>query len=202
MAFEFIYLNNTLIFFFFFLSLLFFRAKVFFFVVRLFAVMQRSFPLWDACVVACWQCGLRTERENIGTLQYYFSYTICRSMKSLLIVCSQDFVCTIKTGVENVVNFDHCSPRFSRIYDQGWNVTSTSCVALTQVECNLPAIYSSDSSDCVSRDSRSRRWTFQGRGKKYTSILFLHVCLSPSSLLFTGENFLPRNKFDCRFNRH
>lgn len=98
------------------------------------------------------------------------------------------------------MNFDHCSPQFSRIYDQGWNVTTTSCVALTQVECNLPAIYSSDSSDCVSRDSRPRMWTFQGGRKKYTSILF-HVCslLSSPLLLFTGENFLPRNKFDCRF---
>lgn len=147
----------------------------------------------------CWQCGLRTERENIGTLQYYFSYTICRSMKSLLIVCSLDFVCTIKTGVENVVNFDHCSPR---IYDQGWNVTSTSCVALTQVECNLPAIYSSDSSNCVSRDSRPRRWTFQGGEGKNIPRYYSSTLFAPSSLLFTGENFLPRNKFDCRFNRH
>lgn len=99
------------------------------------------------------------------------------------------------------VNFDHCSPQFSRIYDQGWNVTTTSCVALTQVECNLPAIYSSDSSDCVSRDSRSRTWTFQGgrRGKNIPRYYSTFPPLLSPSLLFTRENFLPRNKFDCRF---
>lgn len=76
-----------------------------------------------------------------------------------------------------------------------------SCVALTQVECNLPAIYSSDSSDCVSRDSRSRTWTFQGgrRGKNIPRYYSTFPPLLPPSLLFTQENFLPRNKFDCRF---
>lgn len=145
--------------------------------------------------------GLRTERENIGTLQYYFSYTICRSMKSLLIVCSQDFVCTIKTGVETWIST--IVPRSSRgsMTKVGTLPRLVSCVALTQVECNLPAIYSSDSSDCVSRDSRSRTWTFQGgrRGKNIPRYYSTFPPLLPPSLLFTRENFLPRNKFDCRF---
>lgn len=53
MAFEFIYLNNTLIFFFSFSSF----AMVFSFVVRVFAVMKRSF-----------RCSLDFMRCNVGAV--------------------------------------------------------------------------------------------------------------------------------------
>lgn len=64
--------------------------------------MQRSFR-WSPDFMRC-NVGavLRTERENIGTLQYYFSCTICRSMKSLLIVCPRVFCMHDKNWGGNV----------------------------------------------------------------------------------------------------
>lgn len=58
------------------------------------------------------------ERENIGTLQYYFSCTICRSMKNLLIVCPRLFCMQDKNWGGNVAGEFRNRCFLSRIHDQ------------------------------------------------------------------------------------
>lgn len=145
--------------------------------------------------------GLRTERENIGTLQYYFSCTICRSMKSLLIVCPRVFCMHDKNWGGNVAGefrplfpavLADLWPRLERYHDV-LRCIDTSWMQFTR---NL---FERFIGLCFTRFSAADVDFSRGR-KKYTSILF-HVCslLFSPLLLFTGENFLPRNKFDCRF---
>lgn len=98
-------------------------------------------------MLACYEWAWKYRNDTI-----VFSFLRSESTKKSLIVCSRDFVCTIKTGVETsrwiltIVPASQASEcyRFSADLWPGfcWNVASirmTACIALTQTECNLPA---------------------------------------------------------------
>lgn len=98
-------------------------------------------------MLACYEWAWKYRNDTI-----VFSFLWSKSTKKSLIVCSRDFVCTIKTGVETsrwistivpASQASECYP-FSADLWPGfrWNVASirmASCIALTQAECNLPA---------------------------------------------------------------
>ena len=149
-------------------------------------------------VILCDAMSHERERENIGTLQYYFSCTICRSMKNLLIVCPRLFCMQDKNWGGNVAGEFRNRCFLSRIHDQRLERLPRR-LALTH---KLNAIYSQfirAIHRIVFRAILADVDFSRGGGKNIPRRCSTFTLPSSPLLLFTGENFLPRNKFDCRF---